>query len=156
MICRNETGLVSHFSRAATEFWKLVENRSLNCLKPRRNTHNETEQLVHFTASAKFCAQHIHCRKTQNRFDINGYRPLMNTAKIQLIILLYNSMLIFFICYQWCLFGHKWSNIVFPGTILTNCFSTDPFIFCQQSGYHQECYVLNVPYTSCVFLTLFL
>lgn len=54
----------------STEFWKLVENRSLNCLQSCRNTHNETEQLVHFTASAKFCTQHIHCRKTSNRFDL--------------------------------------------------------------------------------------
>jgi len=32
MICRNETGLVSHVSRVAIEFWKLVENRLLNRL----------------------------------------------------------------------------------------------------------------------------
>lgn len=32
MMCKNETGLISLHSRAATEFWKSLENRSLNCL----------------------------------------------------------------------------------------------------------------------------
>lgn len=38
MICRNETGLLSDFSSAATEFWKLAEISELP-LAPLKYTH---------------------------------------------------------------------------------------------------------------------